>query len=216
LNEEWNEFLSATKNSPRLALIEGGVRKVEENSTKEVVIAQGGEMAYVALLAQQAKVRISSPEPSEKEWFDGLAIHFDRNIVAYYDFVRIAYQWNRNLHKTDFFSYVTPFLEKNKTLMGWKEFNFSIDNLLSVHENLFNKPFDPADVVFLKRILDPHGEESLINEVSRYDDSGFRDEIIIKKIEEYWDFGFNLFIVYGLQHAYVQKPFLEQHVLKLS
>lgn len=216
LNKQWEDFLVNTEGAPRLVLTEGGVRKIEKTSDTEMLIQQGGEMAYVTFLAQQAEIKVGSPEPTEKEWFDGLAVHFDKDVVAYYDFARIAYQWNRNPEKKDFRSYVSSFLEMNKISTGWKEYDFSFDHMLAIHEIIFHESFEPGNLSFLRKILDPLRNDSIINKISKYDDSGFRDEIILEKIIKHWDSGMNLFIIYGLQHAYVQRSFLEQHARKRS
>lgn len=205
----WNEFVSRTKSTPRIALVEGGKRPVL-NSKKEA-IETGGEIHYTALLASQSEIPTESPEPPASYWYQELARKFSKDAVAYYDFARVCYQWNQKEVRPPFESYIGSFIESNTKNSGWDDYDFSLGHMKEIHSELFNTPFKEDDKQFFYDVINPTASFSIINEVSRADDEGIRDEYILSVIERYWEKGNSLFIIYGVQHAVI----LEEALRKL-
>lgn len=197
----WNEFVLLTKGTPRIVLVEGGKRPIL-NSKKEA-IETGGEIQYTALLASQSGISTESPEPTASYWYQELSSKFSRDAVAYYDFARVCYQWNQMDVHIPFESYIGSFIESNTKNSEWNDYDFSLDHMKKIHNELFHAPFKEDDKQFFYDVINPTTSFSIINEVSRTDDEGIRDEYILSEIERYWKEGSSLFIIYGLQHAVI-------------
>lgn len=199
LEEFWNEFVLLTKGMPRMVLVEGGKRPVL-NSKKEA-IETGGEIHYAAFLASQNEVHVESPEPPASYWYKELASKFSKDSVAYYDFARVCYQWNQKEVHPPFESYMGSFIESNIKNSGWNDYDFSLEHMKEIHSKIFSTPFKEDDKQFFYDVINPTTSFSIINEVSRADDEGIRDEYILSEIERYWKEGNSLFVICGLQHA---------------
>lgn len=163
-------------------------------------------------LGKKAGVKIDSPDLSDRDWFNGLAKIFNRDFVAYYDFIRVAYQWNRTDKSISFKKYASSFLKQNEKSVHWKDFDFSLKNMQRIHKELFKTPFDENDQNFLVSLLDVNSDKSVINEISRYDDEGFRDLKIIDNISKEWSKKLSLFIIFGAPHAIVMRDILKKIV----
>lgn len=197
----WGEFETVTKKLKRKVLVEGGKREVL--SSKKEAIETGGEIQYTALLAAQNGIYVESPEPPASYWYRTLASKFSKDAVAYYDFVRVCYQWNQKDVRPPFESYIGNFIESNIKNSGWDDYNFSLDHMKKIHSELFGTTFKEDDKQFFYDIINPTTSFSVINEVSRADDEGIRDVYILSEIERYWNEGDSLFIIYGQQHAVI-------------
>ncbi len=208
IEEFWNNFVVTTKNKKRLVLVEGGTRKIL--SSKKESIEIGGEISYVAFLSDKEDIDMASPEPSPAYWFHTLANKFSRDQVAYYDFARICYQWNKANDKTSFTEYVKIFLESNSRNSGWDDYDFSLEHFKDIHKQFFKTEFDENDEKFFYKILNPTTSYSVINQVSLADDEGVRDTFIFSEIEKYWKEGNNVFIIFGLQHAVIMESALRK------
>lgn len=210
LEEVWNDFVVKTKNKKRLVLVEGGKRKILNSKKESIEI--GGEISYVAFLSNIEGIDIVSPEPSPAYWFQTLANKFSRDEVAYYDFARICYQWNKTNNKPPFNEYIKNFLESNSKNSGWNDYNFSLKHFKLIHKLFFKTEFDENDEQFFYKILNPTTSYSVINKVSLADDEGVRDTFIFSEIEKYWKEGNSMFIIFGLQHAVIMEPALRKLV----
>lgn len=206
----WNEFSSITEDTLRIVLVEGGKRSIL-NSKKEA-IETGGEIQYVALLASKRGIPIESPEPPASHWFQELASKFSKDAVAYYDFARVCYQWNEKDIRPPFESYISSFVESNIKNSGWNDYDFSIEHMKKIHNDIFHTTFKEDDKKFFYDIINPTTSLSVINEVSRADDEGVRDVYILSEIKRYWKEGNSLFIIYGLQHAAILEGALRKLV----
>ena len=169
-------------------------------------------MHFVAFLAKRDSVPTFSPEPPESFRFSETLKHFSKEEIAYYDFARICFQWNRKKVKPDFDEYLGRFLKANKQDSGWNDFDFTIEHLTAIHKKLFNRDFDKDDKQFFYDVTNPTTELSRINKVSRFEDSGFRDHYILGEIEKYWKEGNSLFITYGCSHAVMHEMVLRDVV----
>lgn len=206
----WNAFIRATRKNHCTVLIEGGNRKILK--TKEQAIRDGGEMSYLAYLASKKGVETFSPEPSAKYRYKKLLKKFSRKEIAYYDFALACHQWNRYKDKPDFEKYVNRFLKSDEKSSGWKNFDFSLKNMIRIHRGLFGKKFNENDKLFFREILDPLGKKSVINRISLFEESEIRDDYIAREIERLWRKGKNLFIIYGTSHAVRQEAVIRDFV----
>ena len=210
LEKFWEEFLKSSKKE-KIVLVEGGLpsREALVSKEKEDVIKQGGEASFIAWLAYKKGINVSSPELPENKWFEEMSKFFPKEIIAYYDFARICYQWHRKQNKSAFDEYVSPFLSMNAKNSRWEDFNFSLEHMMLIHEKLFKIPFDKNNAEFFKSIIDTTKNISPINEISRFEDSGLRDSFIVSQIETHWRDGKDIFIVYGAPHAVIQEEYLK-------
>ena len=210
IEKMWDEFVTKTVGQKRLAVLEGGNRPALE--TREKAILEGGEMHFVAFLAKQANIATISPEPPEPFRFSEMLKHFSKEEIAYYDFAMVCYQWNNKEVKPDFDEYVSSFLKANERDSGWNDFDFAVAHLTEIHKKLFNQDFDKDDKKFFYDIINPTTELSVINKISRFEDSGFRDHYILAEIEKYWKEGNSLFVSYGCSHAVMHEQVLKNIV----
>jgi len=93
------------------------------------------------------------------------------------------------------------FLQANKRNSGWTDFEFTVANLTKIHKKIFDATFKKDDKDFFYNAINPTTNKSVINEISRFEDSGFRDHYILSEIEKYWHKGLSLFVIYGTSHA---------------
>lgn len=202
----WNEFLEKTIDKKRICFIEGGIRPIA-SSRDESILKYGG-MGLVSFLASQNKIEVISPEPDEKFERSELEKEFSREEVQYYYFSRVASHWSRKRHCAPTFEqYVRPYLESDQRKSGWKNFDFSLENMKRIHFKIFSKDFDPEDSEFLSKQIGLTIINSSINKVARK--SNFlRDLHILQKIEEYLKLDFSIFIQFGSAHSYIQEPYL--------
>ncbi len=210
LEDFWNDFLLTTTDTRRIVLVEGGARTIL--GSKIEAIETGSEIQYVAFLAAQDDVVVESPEPPASYWFQTLADRFSKDAVAYYDFARVCYQWNQMDTRSEFETYISSFLEANTKNSGWDNYDFSIEHMKEIHQQIFGSTFKEDDENFFHDIINPTTSFSIINEVSRADDEGVRDIYILSEIEKHWKEGKSLFIIYGQQHAVI----LENALKKLT
>ena len=205
LRDFWQDFLKHANRKESVVFVEGGKREV--CNTEIEAIAKGAEAHYITYLADRECIETFSPEPSEKHRFGELEKHFSKKEIAFYEFARMMLQWSRHHgEKPDFREYVGNSLKNDKTNSGWLDFDFSIEHMLEIQNQLFNRDFDENDASFYYDVTNPTATHSKINELSRFDDSNIRDTYILTKIEEYWKSGKNLFIVYGASHAVRHEP----------
>ncbi len=208
LKEFWQEFIKVTEGKKRIVFTEGGLRPVEENEEKAIL--EHGGMGLITFLASLENIEVFSPEPSDTFERNELLKSFSKDEVQYEYFARMVYQWGRMQEpKSDFIKYMTGFLEKEKKVSEWTDFDFSIDNMRIIHQKLFGKGFNENDTEFFYSIVDPVKETSVINKIAR-SSSNIRDIYIVGKIKEYWNEGYSVFIQYGCSHVVMQEPLLKE------
>lgn len=203
IEKYWNEFIQKTKGENCIALVEGGERPIYK-TREECILKQGG-MGFVTWLAAQENIDTFSPEPPAEYVFSELEKHFKKQEIEYYFFARMCYQWNNLKEKPPFEIYVGQSLKYDEIKSGWKDFDFSIDNMKKITKDIFGTDFDENNRDFFYKVINPTTTFSKINEVSRFEDEGFRDTYIVEQIERLWKEGRNMFIVYGSSHAVVQE-----------
>ncbi len=201
----WQDFLSHTEKDKAIAFIEGGDWPMSES--EEQAILKGGDSQFTKYIATRDGVETISPEPPEDEKFRYFLQHFTKDEIVYYEFARMAHQWNKLLEKPDFDEYTEGVFHSIKRSTQWTDFDFSVTHMVEIEKQLFGREFDKNDRGFYNHIINPTiPANSRINELSRFEDSGYRDRYILSQIEKYWHEGKNMFIVYGYTHAIMQEP----------
>lgn len=200
LRKFWNEFLERTDKENSVVFVEGGKRPV--CGSEGEAISKGGEAHFITYLSAKENIDTFSPEPPERFRFEELAKRFTKDEIVYYEFARMAFQWNRHHgNKPDFRQYVGNSLRHDQRNSGWDDFDFSIDHMIELEKKMFDRDFDENDKQFYYDVINPTTTFSRINELSRFEDSGFRDAYILRQIEQHWNQEKNIFIVYGCSHA---------------
>ncbi len=139
---------------------------------------------------------------------------FSREEIEYYYFARIVHQWGKRLDpKPEFNKYIIQFLERDRKQSGWNDFDFSLENLKTIHKKLFNTEFDLSNLNFFRELVTPVELKTVINKVSRAS-GDIREAHIIKEIYKYWKDEYSIFIEYGSGHAVIQEPLLKEMLSK--
>jgi hypothetical protein len=212
LRKFWEDFLNKTGDANSVVFVEGGKRPV--NESEEQAIIEGGEANFITYLASQKEIETFSPEPPEKFRFNELLKKFTKEEIIYYEFARTTFQWNRFTEgeQSNFEDYINKYLSRDKHNSGWDDFDFSIENMIRIQKQMFDREFDKNDKDFFYKIINPTTDFSRINELSRFEDSEFRDRYILQQIEKSWLEGRNIFVVYGCSHAVMHEPALKKLV----
>lgn len=202
----WIDFLEKTQGKNCLVLVEGGKREICDS--EEEAIYRGSEASFVTYLASKENIETFSPEPSEKLKFEELAKHFGKEEIVFYHFARMAHQWNKipELKRPDFYRYLGNSLSQEQKDSSWGNFDFSVEHMIRLQKEMFNREFDTHDEKFFYDVINPTTNFSKVNAISRFEDEGFRDSYILKEIEKFWNEGKNLFVIYGASHAIMHEP----------
>ena len=210
--EFWFDFVKKTENQKRIAFVEAGRPSVEK--TEEKAILEAGGTGLIIFLASQLNIEVYCPEPNRTHEMQELERQFSREEIEYYYFARIVYQWGKIPDpKPNFEEYIIRFLERDKKMSGWDDFDFSFENLKLIHKQLFKIEFGLNDSNFFKDLVTPVELKTVINKVSRASGE-IRNEYIVKEIQKYWDNKFSIFIEYGAGHAVIQEPLLKEVLIK--
>jgi len=108
-------------------------------------------------------------------------------------------QWNRYDEKPDFDQYVKDTLKMDKEESGWQDFDFSLENMKSIHEKLFKQKFNEHDQTFFHKIVNPTLQTTSIIDILRQKE--FSRCIYVKKVVDYINSGkiYLLFLVLPMQ-----------------
>jgi len=204
----WNDFIIKTEGKKRIVFVEGGLRPVETD--RDFSILNHGGMGYVTHLANKVDIQTYSPEPDEAYERNELEKKFTKDQIQYYYFARVVYQWVRKQEPKPLFEkYIGKFLEMDKLRSGWVDYDFSLENMIRIHEELFKVRFDKNDTDLFYSIVNPVIINHVINDVSA--NSGYvRDEYIVKMIKQYIEVGYSIFAEYGCSHVVMQEPLLRK------
>jgi len=197
IKKSWFKFLKKKidKNNC-IVLTEGGIRPIE--SSEKDAILKHGEAGLMSFLSHKACIRNISPEPDEKFEIKELEKQFSKEQIEYYYFARTVLQWNKLKVKPEFNSYIRRYLDRDKLITGWENFDFSVSNLISIHNKRHDHDFDPTEC---ERCVYKFSNPSQ-NPVASAS-SHIRDEHIVNEIIKLWEAGKSIFIVYGSGHAIV-------------
>jgi len=202
----WKKFLSVTKRQKKITLVEGGKRPYIKN--RKDAINEGGEASFIAHLAGKKNIPINCPEPDEKSTRKELLKKFSKENIQLYYFLLVAYQWNNLTKKENFDKYINDFLLMDEKTSGWKNFDFSLENMVNIFESKTNKKFKKDNKNLFYSLINPDYNKSLINKISRRS-AEIRDNAIVKNIVKLWKSDISIFIVYGNGHTPIFRKKLE-------
>ena len=203
--------METTKKENSIVFIEGGLRTIRP--TKEEAILRDSESGFITYLASVDKVDVLCPEPDRNTERRELLKEFSEKEIQYYYFARIVPSWHEVI-KTSDISFVDHLNNYKQELQkgvddDWQDFDFTLENMKSIHREIFHSEFNERDIDFIKKIINPTTKETAINKVAKAS-STFRDVCIISKIEEYWNNGKSIFAVFGFAHAVIEEPALRK------
>ena len=168
-----------------------------------------GEMGYSLYIAKQNNLQVFQFEPKEKQMMAELLTEFSKDDIFYYLFARWIYWWNRGGKQTDFAAKAGEVSQDLKQSLGWESFDFSLEYFKKLHLNFFKSELDHEDLDFFATITKPSYTNTVFNLVCR-EESQIRDAHVVSGILGLWEEGCSLFVVYGVGHAFVQKPALQK------
>ena len=206
--EFWEEFLIKTESKKRIVFVEGGIPPCEDSESKNI-LANGGS-GLTTFLAIENKIEIYSPEPDRSLEIKMLEEKFSRDEIIYAYFARQSVVWHRFMEpRIDFSKYINNYLNKLSKHADWKDYDFSIDNIKRIHENIFGKKFE-NDLSLFKSITDPYfSDDNVVVRVIRQI-SHEREIFIVGEILRFIKSGYSIFVEYGGSHLVVQEPLLRE------
>lgn len=207
LENYWEEFCRKTKSLNSLVLVEGGIRPVAENAKE--AISKGSEANFITYLAAKKNYDRDTADTSRAVETQNLLTKYTKEQIQYYYFARVVYQWGNMLERPNFDEYINSFLYGDEQESGWKDFDFSLENMKKIHKSLFTGNFNEKHFEFFGSIVNPLYNTTVVNSFSQ-DQGCERDVLIVKKILDSWNEGKNLFIVFGHTHAVMQEPALKK------
>lgn len=213
IKEKWNEFLKKIGKSKSVVIFEG-IANLDDKTTIEEAIKKYGESGAVVNLAKEAGIPFIRPEPIINYEAEDLLKEFTKDEIFYFYVIRSLSSWLRSADLADFKNFIERIVQRYKTELGWADYNFSFDpTIIRIHAEIFNKNFDLIDKDFISKIVSPMHHKSRINDIARMSTT-IRNLEILRTIEDYWQRGYNIFIVYGASHAVMQERAIKNLVVK--
>ncbi len=206
LKQCWSKFLREARSGKRIVLVEG--QKVLPRQDEREAITEDGERGLITFLATQHNIETLCPEPDMSTERKELLKRFSKEEIEYYYFARAVDRWNRFHADVDFKTFIKPYLERDKRVSDWKDFEFSLDHMQLAHQRLFENEFNYRDAKFFGRIVNPTLGKTVINKVAQAS-TEVRNKYIVREIEQLWRDGYSIFVVYGKGHVLAQKQLLE-------
>lgn len=207
IKKHWKDFVSKTNAKNSVVVIEGGLREVMKSEAE--AIRRGAEANFITYLANKKGYKRICLEPGRQVEMKDLLKKYTKEEMQYYYFARVVNQWGGLPDKPKFEDYIKGFLVADKEESGWKDFDFSLENMKSIHKKLFKESFDERHTSFFYSIINPTFRSTRINAYSQ-DKGSTRDAYIVKAILEEWNKGNNLFIAFGYTHAIMHEPALKK------
>jgi hypothetical protein len=222
VRRELDAFIQQTQGRKRIILNEGGQRAPGKDEVTS--IHENAESGLLAFRAKEAGIPIDSPEPPElSEAEELLQQKFTREQIFYYYFARQLPQWAKiSRHtKISFGEYMNKVFNKLQTKLTaleaerepddqrpkWSEFEFSVDNFVTIHKDLFpDRAFNAKFLIEQTERL--HLKDTSIQRLKRAC-SRIRDKYILDEVVKHWQNGESVFIVYGGEHIYALEPAFE-------
>ena len=205
LQSKWQDFLNKTKSQKRIVFFEGIV-DVKQLTTLEESIKKYGESGAIVFLANQSNISIHRPEPDMKREIKEMLSDFSKDEIFYFYISRAINHWQRGMvMRKDFDEFLGFNIERFHSATGWKDFVFSFETFKRIHKQNFDKELDLDDKSLLRKITNPTIKETVFNKIARKS-STIRNIFILEQIEEKWQEGYSIFIVYGSGHAVMQAP----------
>jgi hypothetical protein len=204
----WQEFLATSLDSPKVAVVEHQPSD-QYFVNEEQAIKEGGEVGLVSFLAHSTGVDIICPEPDRKSQVEFLTKKLPKDDIAYYFFCRPASQWHRLQDpKPPLNSYIEPYIQRDKALADWPDFDYSYDHLSNIHQTTIGKTVEETTAPEWTNLINPFQATYPTNVVVKalHD---HRNSMILENIKKSIDAGNSLFIVYGSGHFETLKKGIE-------
>lgn len=203
LRSKFNEFANKTNGQERIVLTEGGKRPVAASEQEAMKV--GGEPNLITFWATNEGIEAQSPEPDRLIEANHLLEQFSREEVMHYYFARQINQWNLMKRPEGLEEYMEHVLKRHSSFLNWEDFDFSLDNMVRIHEETTGQKFNPDDWELFQKLSDPRKNIAVTNKVCM-ESSRFRDAHIVSEIIRLWKEGKDIFILYGRTHAIMQEP----------
>jgi len=213
LEEKWNDFLNKTNPKKRMVFFEGKV-DAKQLVTLEDSIKKYGESGAIVFWANQSNVPSHRPEPDIKIEIEKLLDDFTKDEIFYFYLGRAIGHWQHGMvMQKDFDKFLCFNIERYKTILDWEDFVFSFETFKRIHKQIFGKELDLNDKNLLRKSTSPTIKGTVFNEIAR-ESSTIRNIFMLDQIEEKWQKGYSIFIVYGSGHAVMQEDVIRSLVCK--
>ena len=204
LKEKWNEFHYKTRDEKTVVILEAHEIPNREETLERSIIKYG-ESGAGAYLAYESRSSIILGEPETDNIINYLLKNFSKEeILFWYECQAIKF-WQDHKRNRSIQEFLSSHTDRYRELLKWPDLIISIDFINTIYREIFNKELNIDDEKIFSQITTPVTIKSRINELSR-DQSVYRNEYILDQIEKYWDDGYNIFIIYGAGHAFMQEP----------
>lgn len=210
LHKEWQDFLEKTSSGKSIVIFEGSVN-INTVTTFNEAVEKYGESGAIVFWASKAEIPYFRPEPSIKDEVNELLRNFSKEEIFYFYIIRGIVTWQRKIVPDDFNEFIKKNIQRYQGELDWNDFDFSLESVKNEHKKLFNKEFSLDDKDFINKIPNPTRSESIINDIAR-ESTTIRNLAILGCIEDYWQKGHNIFVVYGASHAVMQEPVIKSLV----
>ena len=168
-------------------MVESQIRtqKRPDIKTEDDAINSGGDPAFLAFLALNENVPVMWLEPPQETIEDAVLKTFSREELAYWYFANIMDNWNRNGCRENLDSHIIKQFDRDSFKRGvWARFDFSLNNLSSIHKKLFGKDLDIHDQKFFNSVSSPNETDTAINRLARIK-SDMRDVGMVRNLINY-------------------------------
>lgn len=212
LQKEWQDFLQKTSNEKSVVIFEGNVNSKNLTTlTLKEVIQKYGEFGAIVFWANQEHIPCFRPEPTIEYEAEKLLKEFSKEEIFYFYIIRGLVTWQRAVARKEFDEFIKANIKRYQDIFNWANFDFSFDAVKKIHKQIFSKEFDLNDKEYIAKIPSPSFNDSRINEIARKS-STIRNIAILDCIEKYWLEGYNIFVVYGANHAVMQERAIKDMV----
>lgn len=191
---------------PQILLWEGNFVR---SSDKEIA-KQNGEMAYSVFLAntqgishKSLDVHIKDDAEYQTKMFDG------EYIFAFFSLRTMNTMRTKNASDAEALTAVENRIKECSDTFGWQDFDFSMNNLEKIYENIFSTNLSLSVSSWDRKKIGPNYNYSVLNEIAR-SSSDYRNvssmRTILGSLEEYD----RVFAIMGGTHVYAQEVALRK------
>lgn len=214
LQKKWQEFVQKNQESgvKIISFFEWNIPK-NYQSTLEESVKKYGEAGAILFLSNKAGFPSIRVEPTIEYEAGELLKEFSKEEIFYFYISRMIGSRKRMSMKQDLEKTIKLGIERYSSLLStlWKDFDFSFKSFKKIHRHYFNKDLQKDDEDFFAEITSPMLNNSKFNEIARKS-STIRNIFILNHIEEFWQKGYSIFVVYGASHAVMQEDAIKSLV----
>lgn len=209
---------------PDIVVIEGNeaINKADQlalaEKTKDMsendIISRLGESGFTTKLAIEKGIRVISPEPTDRDSIKYLEDEgMSRDHIFAQQMANLMRQYFLQQGEKDLDRYMEHYFESMDRDFDWKDFDFSLEHFKRIHKDVLGREFDEADLDFYKKASDPipwDGEAyGITNRIAALWNK-YRDEYMIREIQQELKQNSRMYIVFGASHAVMQEPALRE------